>query len=91
MANDPREMFREVFCLLRLLLVFPVSSCESERSFSALRRLKTWLRSTMAQERLHSVIICHVHKEVLDEISLQDVSSVFVSQSEIRKNKFGTL
>lgn len=62
MTSDVRCMFPSVFCLLRLLLVFPVSSCESERSFSCLRRLKTWLRSTMTQERLNHVIIGHVLK-----------------------------
>nr|XP_005755119.1 PREDICTED: zinc finger MYM-type protein 1-like [Pundamilia nyererei] len=34
--------------------VIPVSSAEAERSFSALRRLKTWLRSTMTQMRLNN-------------------------------------
>ena len=37
---------------MRLLLVVPASSAEAERSFSALRRLKTWLRSSMLQTRL---------------------------------------
>jgi len=35
--------------LVRLLLVSPASSAEAEGSFSALRRLKAWLRSTMTQ------------------------------------------
>src|SRR6218665_1253827 len=30
-------------------------------SFSALRRLKTWLRSTMTQRRLNRVMIYYVH------------------------------
>jgi len=37
--------------LFTLLLVLPVSSCEAERSFSSLRRLKRYLRSTMAQSK----------------------------------------
>ena len=44
-----RLLFPQVLVLLKLLLVCPVSSCECERSFSALQRLKTWLRTTMAQ------------------------------------------
>ena len=46
MDTTCRQMFSEVFVLLKLLLVCPASSCECERSFSCLRRLKTWLRST---------------------------------------------
>ena len=46
-ANILREMvtevcreFDDVEKLVRLLIVCPTSSCEAERSFSALRRLK---------------------------------------------------
>src|SRR6218665_1224548 len=36
-------------------------------SFSALRRLKTWLRSTMTQRRLNRVMIYHVHSRSPDK------------------------
>lgn len=49
MPLEVRELFNQVEALVRLLLV-PVSSTEAERSFSALRRLKAWLISTMSQE-----------------------------------------
>ena len=32
-------------------LTHPASTCQVERSFSTLRRVKTWLRSTMSTER----------------------------------------
>ncbi|KAL2077880.1 hypothetical protein ACEWY4_027384 [Coilia grayii] len=41
-----RGLFSEVERLVHLCLCLPVSTACSERSFSALRRLKTWLRST---------------------------------------------
>ena len=44
MFPEVRDLFPQVFCLLRLLLVCPVTSCECERSFFALRRLKTWTK-----------------------------------------------
>ena len=40
-SDEIKQLFCEVEKLLRLLLVLPVSSCEAERSFSSLRRLKT--------------------------------------------------
>jgi hypothetical protein len=49
MHKEVRRMFPQVERLLRLILLCPVSSCTAERSFSALRRLKTWLRTTMSQ------------------------------------------
>ena len=61
--HSVRSLFPQVLVLLKLLLVCPVSSCECERSFSTLRRLKTWLRATMTQRRLNHISICHVHQE----------------------------
>ncbi|XP_074535563.1 LOW QUALITY PROTEIN: zinc finger MYM-type protein 1-like [Halichoeres trimaculatus] len=47
------------------VLTIPVTSCSCERSFSALRRLHTWLRNTMGQERLSNLAIMSIEKEVL--------------------------
>ena len=53
----------QVKLLLHALLVVPASTATPERSFSALRRLKTWLRGTMGQERLNSLAVAHVHSK----------------------------
>lgn len=54
--------FSEVFTVMKLLLLMPASNATSERSFSALRRIKTYLRSTMTQQRLNNLMVLHVHK-----------------------------
>ena len=82
---DVRALFPLVATLMRLLLVCPVTSCECERRFSTLRRLETWLRSTMNQKRLNNISACHVHKEELGMVNVQDLAKAFVSRSEIRK------
>jgi hypothetical protein len=75
--------------LVRLLLVSPASSAEAERSFSALRRLKTWLRSTMIQQRLNSLAVCHVHQEVLDLVDVGALIEEFISRNDTRAFIFG--
>jgi hypothetical protein len=56
---DPaiRKMFNEVEQLVRLLLTVPCSNAEADRSFSALRRLKSYLRSSMNKERLNHLAV----------------------------------
>ena len=90
-------MFPQVENLLRLLLVSPASSCEAERSFSALRRIKTWLRSTMTQTRLNNVMVCHVQREILLKLSPEVIADQFVrgtystAEKNIRTSVFGRI
>ena len=47
-----------------------VTSCECERSTSTMRRLHTYMRTSMTQERLSSLALLHIHYDVpidLDE------------------------
>ena len=54
--------------VFRVLLTTPVTTATTERTFSCLRRLKTWLRSAMGQERLSKLALMHIHKNtVIDE------------------------
>ena len=43
----------------------------------------------MSQERLNSLMILHVHKELTDKIDLNSVANKFVSKSERRLHVFG--
>jgi hypothetical protein len=89
MCPEVRMLFPEVEQLLRLLLVFPVTSCSAERSFSSLRRLKTWLRTTMLQPRLNAIAVCSVNQHLLDKINLEKLARDFACTSDIRRGIFG--
>ena len=84
-------MFNQFEILTRLLLVVPASSAEDERSFSALRRLKTWLRSTMLQARLNHLALLNCHSDILDQLNLSELVREFVGRNEVRQNEFGEL
>ena len=64
----------------------PATNASCERSFSALRRLKTYLRSTMRQDRLNHLMLLH---ERTDDLNLKAVANEFVSASENRLRIFG--
>ena len=68
----------------------PATNSTSERSFSAMRGVKSYLCSTMLQERLNSLMLIHVHKDLTDKINiLCDVCNEFVSKDERRQQVFG--
>jgi hypothetical protein len=49
-SQSPTSIIAEFVKVMKIVLTMPVSTCTAERSFSCLRRLKTYLRSTMTQE-----------------------------------------
>ena len=84
--NAELTIYSEVATLLKLILVSPATNATSERTFSAMRRIKTYLRSTMGQANL---MLLHVHKDKADSLSLLDIANSFVN-SEYRKSVFET-
>ena len=68
----------EVHKLLWLYLTFPLTSTAAERTFSALRRLLTYLRSTMMEKRLNNCLLLHIHKDVTDSIDLVEIAKEFI-------------
>ena len=62
----------------------PATNATSERSFSVLRRLKSYLRSTISQLRLNHLMVLSIYKKLLDELDLYVVANEFVGNSEHR-------
>ncbi|XP_060845912.1 uncharacterized protein LOC132925540 [Rhopalosiphum padi] len=63
----------------RLLLTFPVTVASGERSFSKLKLIKTYLRSTMTQERLSNLAILSIENKITQTINFDDVIENFAS------------
>lgn len=53
------RLLPQVVKLVQLVCILPCSTATPERSFSQLRRIKNYMRSTMSQERLNNTMICH--------------------------------
>ncbi len=85
-----RDLLCEVCTVMKLVLIMPATNASSERSFSALCRVKTYLRSTMRQERLNHLMILHVHRDITDNLDMISVANEFVIDSEHRMQIFGT-
>ena len=62
LTDSQKSLFSEVCKVVKLILIMPASNATSERSFSALRRVKSYLRSTMCQQRLNNLMVLHVYK-----------------------------
>ena len=83
------KIFSELYILLKLYLTIPLSNATAERSFSALRRVKTYLRNILTQEHLNHYLILHAHKYLTDVIDLENVLKHFVMVNERIMKFFG--
>ena len=84
------SLLSEVVTLVRLILVMPATNATSERSFSALRRVNTYLRTTMNQACLNHLMLLHVHRDTTDKLDLKACANDFVAGNEYRLSIFGT-
>ena len=89
LSNPMSGMFSEAVTLIKLLLVMPAANALSERTFSALRRIETYLRTAMTQTRLNCVMVLHLHKDRTDLLELRSVTNDFISENERRLCIFG--
>ena len=91
MNSFSQSFLSEVNALLRIYLTVPMATATAERTFSSLRRLKTYLRSTMTQIRLNNITLTYTHRDRLERVDLTDIAKKFISSNERRRNFFGLL
>ena len=61
--------------LLQILATLPVTTCTSERSFSVLKHVKNYLRSTMGEPRPNGLAALYNHKDIF--LNVDDVIEEF--------------
>ena len=71
-----KGMLSEVDRLLKIYFTFPVTSATAERAFSSLRRIKTFLRSSMTHCRLNNLFMLYVHTNITYALDLSIAKSV---------------
>ena len=79
-----RAILPQVTRLVQLLLIVPATSATSERSFSSLCLLKTFLQTTMNQDRLNHLMLLYIHKDyTIDQKAT--LTEFILSNSERKK------
>ena len=76
---EASEAFLSVRKLLKILTVLPVTTATAERSFSTLRRLKTYIRNSMSEERLNGLALLNIHREI--NVSSEEIVNEFANSN----------
>ena len=80
-----RVAFPLLVKLIQLSLTIAVSTAQCEHSFSALKQIKSYLRSTMAQDRLVGLAVLSIEKDISKDLSLDKVVDQFASRDKNRR------
>jgi len=78
-------MYPYIYVSLRMLLCTPVGNCSTERSFSCLTRIKTYLRSSTSEEMLNYLAIMNIEADITTNIQFDDVIQEFATLQSRRK------
>jgi hypothetical protein len=77
--------FTDVVSALLLFLTLPVSVATAERSFSKLRIIKNYLRSTMSQDRLRALAVLRIEADSAKVLKTEKLIVCFASAKARRK------
>ncbi len=82
LRHTDSDYFPNIRTLIVILGTLPVTSCESERSISMLKRIKTALRSTMTEDRLNGLAMLQYHRDIA--VTADEVVEEFVQRQPRR-------
>lgn len=85
--NELTGFYPNLWVALRIACTLPVTVASAERSFSKLKLIKTYLRSSMSEERLSGLAVISINHQIGSQISYDDVINDFASQ-KARRPKF---
>ena len=77
--------FSELKKLLQIVLTIVVTTASCERSFSTLKRIKNYLRTSMTDERLSNLATISIEKDVCKTINLDSVIDKFNGDDNNRR------
>ncbi len=75
-----RDSFPNTAIAYRILLTVPVTVASAERSFSKLKLIKNYLRSTMSQDKLCGLSILSIEKDIASSLDYDDIITEFSSR-----------
>ena len=83
--NNLETLFPNTFIAFRIYHSLMISNCSGERSFSSLKRIKSEVRSCMAQKRLNSLTLLSVEHDLVRKREFSQLINDFACQKSRKK------
>ena len=78
--NNRFTTFSNVFIAFRIYLMMPITVASGERSFSKPKIIKAYLRSMVSHERLNSLSMLSIEREIAKAIDFENILNDFANK-----------
>ena len=86
--NELKETFPNLETIFKIFLTIPIANASGVRSFSALKRIKNYLRMTVSEDHLNDLAVIYIESDFLRNISYDKLIDTFAAQKTRKKNLF---
>ena len=86
--SQMNAMIPDVMQLFTFYSVCPASTATAERSFSQQRRIKSYLRNNMSQQRLVLLMMLSAYPEMVDNLNIDKLMDAFIIRNDACRNTF---
>ena len=73
-----------VYLLVKLVLTLPVATATVERSFSAIKYIKSSLRNRMGDQWMNDCLVTYIERDVFDSIDNEEIMQLFQNMKSRR-------
>lgn len=74
-----KRFFPNAYTLIKILSTLPVTTATPERTFSTMKRVKSYVRNSTGQERMSDLALMSVYRNV--NIDNQEVLNIFAEKA----------
>jgi len=76
--NIQKVTFPNLYKFIQVgITIPPISSATCERSFSSMRRIKNWLRTSMLQQRFSNLSILNIERKITKNLKSEQILNKF--------------
>ena len=79
----------QVVLVVKFILLMPSTNAISERSISAVCRIKNYLCTMMTQQRMNNIMILHINKHLTDTVNHKEILNNFITINDECCKHFG--
>jgi len=72
------HLYPKVSNVYNYILTLPITIASNERSFSKMKLIKNYLRTTLTNDNLEYLLLCSVERDLLDKLHLPELAEQWV-------------